>query len=238
MTPPYNHLGTAPRLHNAAPVLTFGIMQLIFGAALIISDIVSFSTTVDHAIIFSCAGSGFYTGIFFVITGAFGIASGRPLPMGRSAVERRCYLITSMVMSILSTISSITMTVAFTILLVFLQTGVFDFNCQGFYCPFGGWYRDVGNALLSANLAFQFMAFVASLGQSIAAGINMCKLPSQGTTVQYVVTQAPPVSPGFYPGGPAAVYNMPYGQPVMVVNPSGFAGPTGNPVQAPTPQKF
>ncbi|XP_078000250.1 uncharacterized protein LOC144452913 isoform X2 [Glandiceps talaboti] len=76
--------------HRKALVL--GICQIIIGIVLLLLDIAA--TVV--ALIFNglLAGSGFVSGVMFIVTGSFGIAS--------SKKKTNCYIITSMVLSIIS----------------------------------------------------------------------------------------------------------------------------------------
>ncbi|XP_055350317.1 uncharacterized protein LOC129596933 [Paramacrobiotus metropolitanus] len=223
-------------LYSPKSVLTFGILQVGFGIALIITDIVNFSIHWgSDALSFSAAGSGFYTGAFFIITGSFGIAGARRLPPGTSPRSRLCLLITSMVLSILSTLMAGGLIIALASLLV---------DHLGFissvYCWYGSSYYNVYQcafylnripAMMGTHLAFQGLMWIFCLGQSISAGINICKMPKKTTNTQVVYVQ-----PGYgYPQGAP-------GQPIHFVTaqPTGMGGApvlSGNPAQMPSPVK-
>ncbi|XP_055350542.1 uncharacterized protein LOC129597121 [Paramacrobiotus metropolitanus] len=221
--PPHN----APTisLHYRIPVLAFGILQVLFGVALIITDIINFGINLPgNAFLFSVAGSGIYTGVFFIITGSFGIAAGRPLSVGTTPRSRRCLLVTSMVMSILSTLLATALLILLAVLLavnVRYEVCYPAFTIADMYlCEL---YVFRGHVFMGSFLAFQGVMWIFCLGQSIAAGVNMCKLPRSTTTTQVVYVQ-----PGYsYPqGAPGQAIHFVTGQP------SGLGGPPvpmGNP---------
>ncbi|XP_055350339.1 uncharacterized protein LOC129596955 [Paramacrobiotus metropolitanus] len=230
MAAPYGMMPVNPpatNLHNRASVLTFGILQLIFGVAMIISDIVSFCIVPPYrAIVYNGAGSGFYLGVFYIIAASFGIAAGRYLPVGTLPSSRKCLLITSMVLSILASLWAISMAIVYMVFLIIFNAGGFDFNWC-YHRPYGseGYYQDAylcynywskGYGFLSANLTFQALMFIFSLGQSISAGINMCKLRCNATVTQVVFTQ-----PGYYPATQPITFNslpvVPGQQPAYVI---------------------
>ncbi|XP_055345084.1 uncharacterized protein LOC129592950 [Paramacrobiotus metropolitanus] len=186
--------------YNHKPILALGILQVLFGAAMIITDIVNFNIIpTSDSLYFSLFGSGFYIGSFYIITGSLGIAAGRPLPSGQSSRSRRCLLLTTLVMSILSTIMAASLIVVLGFLLhIYFHAG--DDDDSGTYC--GNWkecavLRARGKAILWSFLGLQSIILVCSLGQSVTAGINGRKM-LKGNEIPQVVYLQPDVS---YPQG-------------------------------------
>ncbi|XP_055349732.1 uncharacterized protein LOC129596467 [Paramacrobiotus metropolitanus] len=227
-------------LYNRTPVLAFGILQLLFGVFMIITDIVNFCISWYSAVEFSAGGSGFYAGVFFIITASFGIAAGRPLAMGRSPRSRKCLLITSLVMSILSTIMATALVIVLAVLLSNITAWRISYYCSSNYnyssrlCYV---FRYYSRAIMGTHLAFQSVMWIFSLAQAITAGINLCKLPKSKTATQVVYVQ-----PGYgYPQGVPFHPTVP-GQPVYFVpgQPAVMADPPVqmvNPDPAPVVQK-
>ncbi|XP_055350581.1 uncharacterized protein LOC129597155 [Paramacrobiotus metropolitanus] len=183
---------TSVGLHSPKSVQAFGILQVIFGAALIVTDIFTFSTNwPGDALAFSVGGSGFYAGIFFIITGSFGTAAGGRLAVGTSQRSRQCLLITSMVLSILSTILASALIIALGIFFSLLRGSAYrNFCAPGNYNEFACNFYDIRiPAVMGPYLAFQGLMWIFCLGQSIAAGVNICKMPKSIPATQVVYVQ-------------------------------------------------
>ncbi|XP_055356032.1 uncharacterized protein LOC129601284 [Paramacrobiotus metropolitanus] len=195
-------------LHNRKPLLTFGILQVLFGVAMLITDIINVSiNAIDYAFSFSFFASGLYIGVFSTITGSCGIAAGRRLSAGQTPRSRRCLLITSMVLSILTTI----LTAFLVVVLGINLNSYIAFNYYyGDLC--NSWHADYeynaaacrripnGQAFNGSFVGLHCLMWICSLGQAITAGINMCRIPKPFNNCQapHVVY----VQPGYnYPPG-------------------------------------
>ncbi|XP_055350794.1 uncharacterized protein LOC129597329 [Paramacrobiotus metropolitanus] len=135
------------------------------------------------AVAYTRVGSVFFAlGTFFVLTGIVGIKAGDRLPADTPTCSRRRILIVCAVMSILGT---------------------------------AGGAPLIALSLINLGPCVQFglhmLMVVANLGQAIAAGINLCKMPKALEVVQIVFP-----APGTYPGAQALVCNQ-EGQPMYFV---------------------
>ncbi|XP_055351375.1 uncharacterized protein LOC129597733 [Paramacrobiotus metropolitanus] len=185
----------ATRLWNRIPVVVFAIIQIVVGMALNLNDIIGFFVLLsDPAKMYSAVGSVFYVmGTFFIITGILGIVGGARLPTDTAPASRRALLIACTVMSILGAMTSV---------VLIALSGTFLGLCVQF--------------------GLHILMFLANVGQTVAAGINLCKMPKTLKVAQIVF---PP--PGVYPGAQALVCNQ-AGQPMYFV-PTQPAGPTAPP---------
>ncbi|XP_055349835.1 uncharacterized protein LOC129596545 [Paramacrobiotus metropolitanus] len=211
-------------------MVVFGIIQILVGLALMINDIIGFIIfpsynqweSVSHretgssqsssvtritsrlisqgSLPYSAVGSVFLVmGSFFVIIGMLGIKAGERLPVGTPPSSRMALLIASIdiVMSILGAVGSVVL-----IALSVVTLGP------------------------SVQFGLHIVMFLANLGQSTVAGINLCKLTTTLKGPQQIIVRPSSTCPGVQ-----ALFCGQDGQPVYVVlTPS--AGPT-----APTQQE-
>jgi hypothetical protein len=157
-------------LHCGNGTFAFGVLQLICGVALFCTDIAN-SVMFGGASLLVGLAYGFWGGIFLIITGSLGAAAGKKLPPGVSAVERKCLLIASLIMSILSSLNTFGLCIWFG-----TWVAASGLTCSGAY----GCYDLL--PISAAFLAFTLIAFISSFGQIIAAGMNLCNMPSYSVT--------------------------------------------------------
>lgn len=177
-------------LHCGSATLTFGVLQLLFGITLLLVDIASIVVSANsyYGYYGYSLGAGFWGGIFFTICGTFGILAGRKLAPGTSAADRKCPLIAAMVMSILSSVNTFGLTIYFGVMVA-----EYDHLCQYRYNSSYRYFYCEAFRISVSFLTFVLLSFICALGQSIAAGINLCKLPPRVVTnTTYGQQQYPP----------------------------------------------
>ncbi|XP_055357773.1 uncharacterized protein LOC129602693 [Paramacrobiotus metropolitanus] len=187
---------------NGSGIGATGGTQLFCGLVLILIDIINMgmyygiSWNTWMPLIF---------GIFYVITGSFGVTAGNAA--NRSQGSARCLAITSLVMSILSILNSFAL-IIYTGILVAGYSVINNYS-GGYY------YFDSGPlGFTAAALVFFLITFIVSIVNCVMATRVMSSSPTT-TTVTHVthVVQQPGMVYGVqqqYPGQPAYPGQQPY----------------------------
>ncbi|XP_055338548.1 uncharacterized protein LOC129588381 [Paramacrobiotus metropolitanus] len=173
------------QLHNRCAVITFGAFQVTVGLLLILLDGGDFifeqtNSYINYgmcsALYYTILGSGFWTGGFFVITGAFGIAAGQRIPDHKEPRSRRCHLITSLVLSILGLLLAAIMAPA----AYFYASQPVLLLCLEKYPS--------SQIVPMAHVVLFGIMVVLNFGQLVSSSVNISKLPPRIAAFTYTMT--------------------------------------------------
>ncbi|XP_055338523.1 uncharacterized protein LOC129588364 [Paramacrobiotus metropolitanus] len=159
------------QLHNRAAVVTFGALQVSIGILFFLLNIIDLAINVPGVFMNSVWFSGIWMGGFFILTGSFGIVAGRFLPPGIPARSRQGFLVTALVLSVLSLTSTIIVT-PFSFIFPIL-VGPYEHNQL---IPLGITY-----------FTLYLVMFIVNLGQLVSTSVNIHKLHPSAPTVVYMV---------------------------------------------------
>lgn len=102
----YRPMRTGPTIYKSYPGVAsqiLGAVQIALGALLILFNIIGIVIKAEHA----RSGTGMWTGVFFIITGAFGIPAGR--------TKLQCHIVSFMVMSIISAVLAVPVLITYSV---------------------------------------------------------------------------------------------------------------------------
>ncbi|XP_055338549.1 uncharacterized protein LOC129588382 [Paramacrobiotus metropolitanus] len=191
---------TTGQLHNRIAVLTFGALQVSFGALLVVLDVGAFIRLAPpsnagygwcHNVMRSTGiASGFWGGGLFIFTGIFGLLAGRSIPPQQGPRSRRAFLITALIFSIFGLIASMAVSPI---------SSLFADNLS--YCAYYASQKEentdttpfAGLIIAALHATIFSIMIVVNLGQLVSTSVNINKLPKDAPPVTYIMTTMPNV---------------------------------------------